>query len=214
MTVDKESNRVAKLVGCHIEGTTDMKVALLDAAGLIGSYNPSLPDCLDLTIDLLLMLGNFLEEGGEGRPNNEELSFSEKLRDPLGNPLQIKFRTPSAIYYSPQVSDLCIDLATALSVFRESGNTEDFIEALGMPYSEYAPKFIRNRLKQAEEFIDVLYNELDCAWQSFDNLNKADYQAAKAFKSLLNNYNNLKKKNAQLRKRLYSKHSETPRKSR
>jgi hypothetical protein len=199
MTIEQNSSLTAE------------KYMLLDAAQLINTMSPHIADALDLTIDLLLLTSNALEEGSAGRTLNEELTFSETKSDPLGNPLQIRIRTPKKIYFSPEVSDILADLCQALVVFRDTGNTEDFFEALAAPYSELAPKRLRNRLAKAESDLQDMNKDLEALYQLENTTFEENKTLRKRYNQLESDFKVLQQQRNKLKKLAYSgRHKTTP----
>jgi hypothetical protein len=163
------------------------KIALLEAANVLNKYSASVADYLDVACDILMELAVRLEEGAQGRRNNDEIVPAKGQVDPLANSLLLRIKSPKQIYYAPEIADILSDVGQALRIFRQSGSTEDFFETLASPFCELAPKRLRNRLSQAEADI-LLFKKIIV--NSVGHLNG----------TIIENHD-LRKQNAKLRER-------------
>lgn len=103
----------------------EMKNLMSEASRLIqpeGSSASSSPieSILETLVDLLLLLRNILKEGTKGRRKNQGLKFSQRLSDPLGNPLQISIKFAQEIFWDPESEEILLRLIQVLLDFKSS----------------------------------------------------------------------------------------------
>jgi hypothetical protein len=87
--------------------------------------------CLEMAVDLMLLLRSLIANGSQTRARNKGLMFSEEYQDTLGNPKQIVLNYPSKFIWDPRAEDYFFRLAKTFISIKDGKDLQSSFMELG-----------------------------------------------------------------------------------